>query len=149
MQERWQSRQSELVAEGEAREDESVQQWNARVEAAQKVIVEAARRTFERGDGWFEAEIDQRSVGSLNPYGGTGLDLGTAPATRSRIDNPGSTRSARSDLLSQIEDEGWSLHTAQYVYVQLGEESRDKWLSSGQRVAVQGKIIAVYLFRRA
>ncbi|SOD83020.1 hypothetical protein SAMN06272781_7999 [Streptomyces sp. 1222.2] len=44
---------------------------------------------------------------------------------------------------------GWKLHTAQYIHVQLGEESRDKWLSSGQRVAIKGKIVGMYLFERA
>ncbi|QYX75147.1 hypothetical protein [Streptomyces akebiae] len=43
---------------------------------------------------------------------------------------------------------GWKLRTAQYLYVQLGEESRDKWLSSGQRVAIKGKIVGMYLFER-
>lgn len=44
---------------------------------------------------------------------------------------------------------GWKLHTAQYIHVQLGEESRDKWLSSGQRVAIKGKIVGMHLFERA
>lgn len=59
------------------------------------------------------------------------------------------TPSPRSGLISRIEDVGWKLHTAQYLYVQLGEESRDKWLSSGQRVAIKGKIVGMYLFQRA
>ena len=34
------------------------------------------------------------------------------------------------------------LHTVNHVYVQLGEESRDKWGSSGQRTSIKGKIVA-------
>lgn len=50
-----------------------------------------------------------------------------------------SAPSPRSDLLSPIEDVGWKLHIAQYLPVRLGEESRDTWLSSGQRTAIEGR----------
>ncbi|KFG04029.1 hypothetical protein [Streptomyces scabiei] len=148
-QERWQSRQEELAARAEVREDAAADQWDDFVERLQGPILEQARLAFERGDGWFETEIDQRSSGSLNPYGNTGMDLGS-PAVVGRIkaDRPEAPPSPRGDLLSRIEDVGWKLHTAQYLYVQLGEESRDKWLSSGQRVAIKGKIVGMYLFER-
>lgn len=149
IQERWQGRQEELAARGEAREDQAAEQWNAHVERAEGPIVERARKAFERGDGWFETEIEQRSVGSLDPYGGTGQDHGIPPLPRIKVDHPSESHPPRSDLISRIEDVGWRLHTAQYVYVQLGEESRDKWLSSGQRVAIKGKIVGMYLFQRA
>ncbi|MFF4014399.1 hypothetical protein [Streptomyces sp. NPDC001843] len=149
IQERWESRQGELAARGEAKEAEAVRRWNEHVERMRSVIVDQARKAFDRGDGWFETEVDQRSAGGLNPYGGTGHDSGMPPLARNKLDHPGAPHSPRSDLLSRIEDVGWKLHTAQYVYVQLGEESRDKWLSSGQRVAIKGKIVGMYLFRRA
>ncbi|MDW8809094.1 hypothetical protein P1P68_30920 [Streptomyces scabiei] len=148
-QERWQSRQEELAARAEVREDAAVDQWNEYVERFQDPILEQARLAFERGDGWFETEIDQRSSGGLNPYGSTGMDLDSPAVGRIRPDRPEAPPSPRGDLLSRIEDVGWKLHTAQYIYVQLGEESRDKWLSSGQRVAIKGKIVGMYLFERA
>jgi hypothetical protein len=148
IQERWEARQEGLAARGEAREAETAQLWNSRVERVESVVVEQARGAFERGDGWFEAEVEQRSVGSLDPYGGTGQDHGMPPLSRIKVGHPSVPHAARSDLLSRIEDEGWKLHTAQYVYVQLGEESRNKWFSSGQRVAVRGKIVGRYLFHR-
>lgn len=139
----------ELAAKGEARDAENAQWWNGHVERAESVIVEQARGAHERGDGWFEAEIEQRSAGSLDPYGGAGQeDRGMPPLGRTRIDHPRAPHSPRSDLLSRIEDEGWKLHTAQYVYIQLGEDSRNKWFHSGQRVAVKGKIVGMYLFQR-
>lgn len=94
--------------------------------AVDLVLVEQARRAFERGDGWFEAEIERRGAGGVTPR--------AFPAT---------------DLLSRIENEGWSLHTAQYVYVQLGEETQEKWFSSSQQVAIKGEIVGMYLFRSA
>lgn len=147
-QERWQSRQEELAAQAEARETAAVERWNEYVERFQDPILEQARLAFERGDGWFETEIDQRSSGNLNPYGNTGQDLGMPSTVRMKLDQPDVPLSPRSDLLSRIEDVGWKLRTAQYLYVQLGEESRDKWLSSGQRVAIKGKIVGMYLFER-
>jgi hypothetical protein len=102
-----------------------------------------ARAAFERGDGFFEIELDLRSTGNLNPYGATGVDQAASWT--------GSNRPAggRMDVLSQIEGEGWQLFQANHVHVQLGEESRDKWSSSGQRTSIKGKIVGVYLFRRA
>ncbi|WEH13306.1 hypothetical protein [Streptomyces sp. VNUA24] len=147
-QERWQSRQEELAAQAEVREGAAADQWDDFVERLQGPILEQARLAFERGDGWFETEIDQRSSGSLNPYGNTGMDLGSPAVGRVKVDRPEAPPSPRGDLLSRIEDVGWKLHTAQYIYVQLGEESRDKWLSSGQRVAIKGKIVGMYLFER-
>ncbi|MFM9594889.1 hypothetical protein ACKI1J_30070 [Streptomyces scabiei] len=147
-QERWQSRQEELAARAEVREGAAADQWDDFVEGLQGPILEQARRAFERGDGWFETEIGQRSSGSLNPYGGTGMDFGSPAVGRIKVDRPAAPPSPRGDLLSRIEDVGWKLHTAQYIYVQLGEESRDKWWSSGQRVAIKGKIVGMYLFER-
>lgn len=78
-QERWQSRQEELVSQAEAHEAEATKWWNEYVEEVQAPIIEQARQAFARGDGWFETEIDQRSSGSLSPYGGTGQ---TSPGQR-------------------------------------------------------------------
>ncbi|EMF57544.1 hypothetical protein SBD_0216 [Streptomyces bottropensis ATCC 25435] len=60
-QERWQSRQGELAARAEDRETAEVERWNEYVERFQDPILDHARLAFERGDGWFETEIDQRS----------------------------------------------------------------------------------------
>lgn len=53
------------------------------------------------------------------------------------------------DALSQVEGEGWVFVQASYVFVQTGEDSRDKVMASGQRTWIRGKIIGVYLFRRS
>ncbi|MER5382020.1 hypothetical protein OG788_43695 [Streptomyces sp. NBC_00647] len=139
IEERWQRRQKEIVTDADAQEAESVRRHNDRVEEVHQRLVQAARQAFERGDGWFEAEIPQRTVGSLNHYS----------LSQIKRDHPSVPHPPRADLLSRIEDEGWKLHTAQYLYVQLGEESRDKLFSSGQQVKAKGEIIGVYLFQKA
>lgn len=98
-----------------------------------------ARAAFERGDGFFEVELDMRGTGNLNSHGSTGADSSWG-ANR--------PRSGRMDALSQIEGEGWKFVQANYVFVQTGEDSRDKFLASGQRTAIKGKIVGIYLFRR-
>lgn len=100
---------------------------------------ELARAAYQRGDGWFEVELDLRSTGNLNPYSAAGRD--DALARKLSADN-------RTDALSKIEDEGWTLMHVNHVFVQLGEESRDKWLSSGQRVSIKGLLVGIYLFKR-
>jgi hypothetical protein len=115
--------------------------WEA--ERARKAFEESpagrARSAFEQGDGFFEIELDMRSTGSLNSHGGSGVDI------RRGV---GESRSRRMDALSQIEGEGWSFVQSSYVFVQTGEDSRDKFMASGQRTAIKGKIVGVYLFRR-
>ncbi|MFE2152924.1 hypothetical protein ACFXAO_23140 [Streptomyces lavendulae] len=143
IQERWQGRQEGIAAENEARDA----RWEAQMEALDTAVVQRAAAAFGRGDGWFEVEVGVRSAGSMSPYG-AGSDLGVPAPGRARREDPRAPRAPRSDLLSRIEDEGWSLHTAQYVYVQLGAESREKWFASGEQVAVKGKIVGMYLFRR-
>jgi hypothetical protein len=52
------------------------------------------------------------------------------------------------DIMSQVEAEGWALTYANHVNVQTGEDSRNRWMESGQRVAIRGKLVGIYLFRR-
>jgi hypothetical protein len=93
-----------------------------------------ARAAFERGDGYFEIELD------LSPHGGTGSDQGSW--------GPHRPKSGRTDALSQVEGEGWAFVQASHVFVQTGEDSRDKFMTSGQRTSIRGEIVGIYLFRR-
>lgn len=115
--------------------------WEA--ERARKAFEESpagrARAAFERGDGFYEVELDMRATGNLNSHGGSGVDSARGSSR---------TRSRRMDALSQVEGEGWVFVQASYVFVQTGEDSRDKFMASGQRTAIRGKIVGVYLFRR-
>jgi hypothetical protein len=53
------------------------------------------------------------------------------------------------DTLGQIEELGWHLEHVGYVFVQTGEVSRDKLMSSGQITKMNGYVEGVYLFRRS
>lgn len=50
-------------------------------------------------------------------------------------------------IIQLIEEQGWELIHAGYVFQETGSESRDKFLASGQQVAVSGHVLGIYLFR--
>jgi len=61
-----------------------------------------------------------------------------------RVDHTGDVIGA---VLTEIEDEGWELVQAGFAFRQTGHASRDKFLASGQQVAVMGETVGVYLFK--
>lgn len=52
-------------------------------------------------------------------------------------------------VLNSVCREGWDLITGSFVFVEEGQQSRDKFMSSGQNVAIKGTTVGYYLFRRA
>lgn len=132
------ARDAEREAEKAARDAEKQAERERR--AFEASPAGQARVAFERGDGFFEVELDMRATGNLNSHGGTGSDHGGW--------GPNRPRSGRMDALSQVEGEGWAFVQASYVFVQTGEDSRDKFLASGQRTSIRGEIVGIYLFRR-
>jgi hypothetical protein len=55
---------------------------------------------------------------------------------------------SRTDVLGQIEEVGWHLEHASWLFVQTGMNSKDKVLSAGQWTNASGEVVGVYLFRR-
>ena len=51
-------------------------------------------------------------------------------------------------ILNSVCREGWELVNGSFVFVQEGQQSRDKMMSSGQNVAVKGSTMGYYLFKR-
>jgi hypothetical protein len=51
-------------------------------------------------------------------------------------------------IINSVCHEGWELVNGDFVFVMHGQQSRDKFLSSGQNVAVKGTVIGYYLFKR-
>jgi len=49
--------------------------------------------------------------------------------------------------IEAIESEGWRMVHAGYVFQQTYAESRDKFLASGQQVAIAGRVLGIYTFR--
>jgi hypothetical protein len=51
-------------------------------------------------------------------------------------------------ILNAVCNQGWELVNGSFVFVEEGSQSRDKFLASGQNVAVKGTTVGYYLFRR-
>ncbi|WP_037814737.1 MULTISPECIES: hypothetical protein [Amycolatopsis] len=93
-----------------------------------------ARAAFRNGDHVFQFSIDvmnQKAV-IVAMVGGT---------TTQRTSDP-------VDVLNSVCREGWDLVNGSFVFVEQGQESRDKFMSSGQNVAVKGEVVGYYLFKR-
>jgi hypothetical protein len=52
------------------------------------------------------------------------------------------------EILNSVCNEGWELVSGSFVFVEEGQQSRDKFASSGQNVATKGSTVGYYLFRR-
>ncbi|KQY56108.1 hypothetical protein ASD11_16730 [Aeromicrobium sp. Root495] len=94
-----------------------------------------AELAHEAGHRFFEIQLD------VSQTQGTAF-FGEVRGNESRSD-------AHLGVLGEIEAVGWRLEHAGYVFVETGQESTDKFVSTGQRIAVTGKTVGIYLFRRA
>ena len=93
-----------------------------------------ARAAFERGDHVFQYAIDVMSQDAVvvAMVGSTTTQKATDPVV----------------VLNSVCREGWDLVNGSFVFVEEGQQSRDKFLSSGQNVAVKGTTVGYYLFKR-
>ena len=51
-------------------------------------------------------------------------------------------------ILNSVCREGWEIVSADFPFVMTGQQSRDKFLSSGQNVAIGGTVLGFYVFKR-
>ena len=92
---------------------------------------------LQNGNTFFQIEIPHTTLRGV-----------TNAAYNSRTQASQKHHSGATDVLSQIEELGWHLAHASWVYMQTGQNSRDKFLASGQQVVVSGEVVGIYLFRR-
>lgn len=93
-----------------------------------------ARLAFERGDQVFQYAFDVMSQQAII--------VAMVGSTTSK-----STRDP-SVILNSVCHEGWELVNGSFVFVEQGQQSRDKFLASGQNVAIKGTTVGYYLFKR-
>lgn len=123
-----------------ADERERAEQARAAEEAEQRARFAAsplgrARAAHQRGDRFFQVELDAAALtGYASMFGSS--------------DNAISARHDDSDLLGRIEDEGWHLEHAGFVFIETGSTSTDRMLFSGEGTVTRGVVSGVYLFRR-
>lgn len=51
-------------------------------------------------------------------------------------------------ILNAVCREGWEIVSADFPFVMTGQQSRDKFMSSGQNVAIAGTVLGFYVFKR-
>ncbi|MCU1590071.1 MAG: hypothetical protein JWP11_1327 [Frankiales bacterium] len=105
----------------------------AREAARAATPVGQAEAAHARGQGFFEVQLEVAT---------SQRDVTIAGSTDK------SRTSSHAGTLSSIEAVGWRLEHVGYVFQVTGESSRDKFVASGQQVAVSGKTVGIYLFRR-
>lgn len=93
-----------------------------------------ARLAFDRGDRVFQYSIDVMSQQAII------VKMSNA-RTSQRTSDPVA-------ILNSVCNEGWDLVTGSFVFVEQGQVSRDKFMSSGQQVAIRGTTVGYYLFDR-
>jgi hypothetical protein len=93
-----------------------------------------ARAAFDRGDVLFQYTHDVESQDAV-------IVAMVGSATTRRSSDP-------TEILNAVAHEGWSLVTASFVFREQGSQSRDKFLSSGQNIAVKGTTLGYYVFER-
>jgi hypothetical protein len=93
-----------------------------------------ARTAYERGDHVFQCSIDVMSQQAI-------IVAMVGSTTAQRTTDP-------VEVLNSICREGWDLVNGSFVFIEQGQQSRDKFLSSGQNVAIKGTTVGYYLFRR-
>lgn len=95
-----------------------------------------ATAAFESGARFFQIEIEVSSLSGLASSFGSS-------------NNTISHRGGASDVLGQIEEVGWRLEHAGWVFIETGATSTNRVLSTGQGTVTKGNVTGIYLFRRA
>src|SRR5438132_13216970 len=111
---------SRREAEERKQADQIKKQW----EAFYKTPQGQARLAFERGDHVFQYEIavmNQKAI-IVAMVGSTTSHKTVDPTW----------------VLNSVCREGWELVNGSFVFVEQGQQSRDKFMASGQNIAVKG-----------
>jgi hypothetical protein len=92
-----------------------------------------AQEAFARGD-----EVLQLAIPLDQQSGQVGPDGGYTSSQNWEV----------SSELNQVVNQGWSLLSAAVVFVPTSQVSRDKFVTSGQQLAVSGQVVGYYVFTR-
>jgi hypothetical protein len=122
--------QARLEREQHRQAEQLRKQWEAFYATPQG----QARLAFERGDHVFQYEIDVMNQQAII------VAMVGSTTSHKRVDPTW--------VLNSVCREGWKLVNGSFVFVEQGQQSRDKFMSSGQNVAVKGKTVGYYLFKR-
>jgi hypothetical protein len=92
-----------------------------------------ARQCFKQGDLVYQCSINVMNQQAIivKMVGSTTTKQTTDPVV----------------VLNPVCRVGWELVNGSFVFVEQGQQSRDKLISSGQNVAIKGETVGYYLFK--
>jgi hypothetical protein len=93
-----------------------------------------ARAAYRAGDQLFQYSIDVMNQQAI-------VVAMVGARTTSKTADP-------TAVLNAVSREGWEIVSADFPFVMTGQQSRDKFLASGQDVAIAGTLLAYYVFKR-
>ena len=117
-----------------AQERKRVEQREKAKEAFFRTPAGLARVAYENGDHVFQYDFDVMSQQAI-------IVSMVGSRTSKRTNDPVA-------VLNSVCHEGWELVNGSFVFVEEGQQSRDKFMSSGQNVAIKGTTVGYYLFKR-
>lgn len=94
-----------------------------------------ARVAYENGDQVFQYSFDVMTQQAI-------IVAMVGSKTSAKTSDP-------TAILNSVAHEGWELVNGSFVFVEQGQQSRDKFMSSGQNVAIKGTTVGYYLFKRS
>jgi hypothetical protein len=124
-----------------AKQAAAIQAREAREEANRQTAFRAtpvgqAMAAREQGQGFFEMQlVVGESQRDSTIFGGNNTNW----AREKKVTHAGT--------LAAVEAVGWKLEHVGYIFQVTSESSRDKFLASGQQIAVSGRTVGIYLFR--
>jgi hypothetical protein len=127
-------RQRKVAARAEAARAKGAQERERLRLAFLATPVGQARTAFGEGDAVFQASFDVMSQEAI-------IVAMVGSTTKKQANDP-------TAILNAICREGWELVNGSFVFVEEGQQSRDKFMSSGQNVATKGRTFGYYLFKR-
>jgi hypothetical protein len=123
--------QADAAEAARARADRVAEEERLRTEFLATPLGEATTAK-EAGQEFLEIQLEVGGVGGSAAFG---------MATGSR------ETASSAETLAEIEQLGWRLEHANYLYLITGETSSARILGSGEATAVTGVVVGVYLFR--
>jgi hypothetical protein len=129
---------AEAAAKNQAQQEKEARKQAEQAEKERQAFLRTpvgqARTAFERGDYIFQYSMDVMNQQAI-------IVAMVGSTTKQKTSDP-------VEVLNSVSREGWELINGSFVFVEQGQQSRDKFMSSGQNVAIKGATVGYYLFRR-
>jgi hypothetical protein len=92
-----------------------------------------AKQARANGQAFFQIELEVSKLAGARSFFGS---------SDNSVEHTG-----RPDVLGQIEEAGWRLEHAGFVFMETGSTSTDRVFGTGEGTVIRGSVVGVYLFR--